>query len=101
MRLKEQLSAEAVARAAAIEEAATVCKQYGDGARYVYQREEFTACEARIRDIATTPAGYVCVRVDLLDALSSEEGAEQKDINEARRIIEAARPYQVAKYCTT
>jgi hypothetical protein len=55
---------EAMARTAAIEDAATACKQHGSGTRYVYQREEFTECEAKIRAIASAPPRHMCVSVD-------------------------------------
>lgn len=73
---------ERAARAAAFESAAQECDGSTKAGMYI---------AADIRALADLPASHVCVPVDLLDALSSEEGAEQKDISAARSIVEASR----------
>ncbi len=78
---------EAEARAAAVEQFMTaVCNNS------TLPMSVCMAVSNAVKDLSDLPLTHVCVPVDLLDTLSSEEGAEQKDINEARRIVEAARP---------
>ena len=79
------------ARAVAIEDAKKELLEAIASAPMHFQRVLADAV-LRVSALATVPAGHVVVPVDLLlDALSSEEGAEQHGLNVARAILEKAR----------
>lgn len=87
--LEEANTRVAEARAAAIEDVISLGTQqlaFGGVAEF-YDEEK-----KRMRALAALPSGYVVVPVDLLDILCSEEGAELRDLNVARDILEKSRP---------